>query len=79
MHISENMMVRQGNVGFQDVLDQKFMDENSKCETDDCDDGWQPNSDETEEESPSEIVTVAAMLTEDVNWLILSPVFFCSF
>ena len=61
MHISKNMMVRQGNVGFRDVLDQNFMDENRKCETDDCDDGWQPNSDETEE-SPSETETVATTL-----------------
>ena len=55
------MMARQGNVSLQDVLDQNFMDENSQCETDVCDAGWQPSSDENEE-SDSEIVTVATTL-----------------
>ena len=57
-----------GHVSLQDVLDKIFMDEDNKCETYD---GWQPYSDESEEEEESELVEKSgnntAMLAQDVS------------
>ena len=50
VQISENTIARQRNVTFQAAHDRIFMDGYSKYEDDNSDNGWEPESDETEEE-----------------------------
>ena len=44
------MIAVQRNVAFQETLVRVFMDDDSEYEVDSSDDGWEPDSDETEEE-----------------------------
>ena len=49
-------MTRQRNVTFQEALGIIFLDDDSEYEVDDSDDGWGPDSNESEEEESETVV-----------------------